>query len=192
MIKVEVEVFPFKRWAITVNGVVFRRMNINPFMLKGSYVSENAWINAFFSWEKKEVKRVAYEALSRRPFLREELEKKLKAYGFSESCILPLLEELKAFGYLNDEEQSEKLVLQGIRKKKSPAWIQNRLSEKGGVFIDMEALYPEELRKEIIREFLIKHQKKGEKAIGMAQRRGFSLGEVLFVYNNLQKCYNGS
>lgn len=185
MILVTWEPSKYKMGLISVNGEPWREMALyllkkNPF--QESYSSIEEWNSVWMTWEKQVSKQIAYDKLSRKSYLTIELKKALSAYGFSSSVLDEVLLNLKSLGYLNDEEYRERFINLGIKKKKSPLWIKQRLRMKGSLGFD-EAEYPQPMREAIIRELLLKNQKKGKKAIATVVRKGFSFEDVFQVYS---------
>lgn len=177
---------------IIVDGELFREMAIGLLRnedLSGTYNSLEAWRSTFETWELHKLKAVAYDKISRKRYFTKELISALARLGFNRDKIEPILEEFQLQGYLNDEDGAESLARQGIRKKKGPAWINHKLRQKGGsdIAYDSEATYPKEVRLEIIRDLLIKNQKKGRKAIASIARKGFALDEIIEIYNQVNR-----
>ena len=60
-----------------------------------------------------------------------EMKRKLKKKGFSEEMISPVIHTLADSGLLDDERFAESYVRAALEKGKGPAWIRNKLTEKG-------------------------------------------------------------
>lgn len=131
----------------------------------------------------RQIKSIAYDRLSRKGYFSHELKQLISKLGFSEERIEETLLEIQKLGYLNDEESVDRYIQQGIRKKKSPAWIRYHLRQKVGGSV--EVVYPKEVRESVIRELLMKNRKKGQKAIAIVARKGFPFEEVIAIYNSL-------
>lgn len=178
----------YKMGLILVNEEPWREVPVtflkkSPF--KASYSTLEEWQSVWNAWERQASKQIAYDKLSRKSYLTDELKKILLTFGFSISIIEELIQNLKSLGYLSDNDYKERLIQLSIKKKKSPLWIKQRLI-KGNLSLEEED-YPQSLRKEMIRELMLKYQKKGEKVIGIIARKGFSFEEVIQVYKNLIK-----
>lgn len=154
--------------------------------LAASYSSLQVWTSTWNEWEAKRLKSYAYYKLSRKRYFADELRKDLLNLGFLEELVDMTLQEITNFGYLNDEDGMESLVQRGIRMGKGPQWIKYKLHEKGvDLPENLEELYPVELRKANILALLNKSKKEKQKAIASLVRKGFSINEVLSVYNNI-------
>ncbi len=142
-------------------------------------------------WEMRQIKMIAYDRLSRRTYFNHELKQLIAKLGFNEEKIEATLVEIQKLGYLNDEESVERYIAQGIRKKKSPAWIRHQLRQKVGenVDFDKEVVYPKEVRESVIRELLIKNRKKGQKSIALVARKGFSFDEIIPIFHSINQQY---
>jgi regulatory protein len=86
------------------------------------------------------IRKTAYRLLARRSYSSSELRKKLKEKGFS-SEIEPLIEELTALGFLQDEELLVRLIELEARKGRGRRWIVHKLKERG--FTDVEGIVKE-------------------------------------------------
>jgi len=157
--------------------------------LAGSYVSQEAWVSTWDQWEIRQIKALAYDRLSRRTYFTHELKKLISKLGFAEGRVEKVLMEIQKLGYLNDDESVERYISQGIRKKKSPAWIRHSLRQKVGenVEFDKEVAYPKEVRESVIRELLMKNRKKGQKAIAIVARKGFAFDEIITIFNSIKE-----
>lgn len=157
--------------------------------LAGSYVSLDAWVATWDQWEIRQIKTLAYDRLSRRTYFTHELKKLISKLGFAEDRVEGVLSEIQKLGYLNDDESVERYISQGIRKKKSPAWIRYNLRQKVGenVEFDKEVAYPKEVRESVIRELLMKNRKKGQKAIAIVARKGFAFDEIITIFNSIKE-----
>lgn len=169
---------------ISVNGEPWREMAAslfkkNPFQT--TYETMEAWEHAWNEWEGKQAKLIAYDKLSRKRYFERELKTALERYGFGQACIRATIEQIAALGYLNDAEGVEALVNRGIRQKKSPSWIKNKLREKG---VESEIDYPREVRESVIRALLLKN-KKGKKGLISIARKGFSYEEIVRIQREL-------
>jgi SOS response regulatory protein OraA/RecX len=177
---------------VNLNGEPWRELASS--MLKGSglklaasYASLGVWTSTWDEWEAKRVKSMAYYKLSKKRYFAEELRKGLLSLGFLDSAVDLTLQQLASLGYLNDEEGVEAYIQRGIRTGKGPQWIRYKLLEKGiGFPQNFEEYYPKELRKDNILTFLKKNKKEKRKAIASLVRKGFSLNEVISVYNDIK------
>lgn len=176
---------------IVIDGNPWRSMSasiLKNSAISGDYPSIEEWNACFMRWERQQIKRTAYEKLSRKRYFAKELKTSLLKLGFSARCTDLQLQEMRQLGYLNDEEGAESLIRRGIRSKKGPAWIRQRLRQKGGdTSFDIENAYPQETTQAIIQDLLIKNKNKGKRAIGVVARKGFSLEEIIYIYNKIYK-----
>ncbi|GEM46196.1 regulatory protein RecX [Deinococcus cellulosilyticus] len=131
----------------------------------------------------EELKAYAFRALAQKQLSEHELRTRLKRRGATPEQSDQLIELLKGYGYLNDQEVARTLARKrGVGR----GYIQQKLYEKG-VKASAKTLRDDETEEEelqaLIDRNLEKWQRDGEKgfrrAVGFLVRRGFEYGKVL-------------
>ncbi|GGJ32050.1 regulatory protein RecX [Deinococcus roseus] len=133
--------------------------------------------------ELEQLKAYAFRALAQKQLSEHELRTRLIRRGATPEQSDALIELLKSYGYLNDQEVARTLARKrGVGR----GYIQQKLYEKG-VKANAKTLRDDESEEQELRDLmernLQKWQRDGEKgfrrAVGFLVRRGFEYGKVL-------------
>ena len=142
----------------------------------------------------KRLKERALDLLSRRDHSELELFRKLKEKGGPESEVGPLIDQLREYGYLDDRRFTENFV----RFRSGKLWGRKRFQQElfhrgvaADIIDDVLRTLDEvgaEAEREKVHRFLMRGIDKGkerEKLFASLARRGFSLGLVRSVYDEI-------
>lgn len=139
--------------------------------------------------EMARLKAYAFRALAQRQLSEHELRTRLKKREATPEQMDLLIDLLKGYGYLNDQEVARSLARKrGVGR----GYIQQKLYEKG-VKASARTLRDDDTEEQELRDLiernLSKWQKDGEKgfrrAVGFLVRRGFEYGKVLTLLKGL-------
>ena len=125
--------------------------------------------------------------MAKKAYFSKELDRKLREKGYPEKEILPLLKELKAQGWLNDEDLASRYIERLKAKGYGPRVIALKLREKAGPMeVSIEeskdaalALIEKKYRRDL--------PEKKEKVIAALMRRGFSYELIKNLLENIRK-----
>lgn len=130
-----------------------------------------------------QLKQYAFRALSQKQLSEHELRQRLTKRGALPEQSDEVIEMLKSYGYLNDQEVARTLAM---KKGVGRGYIQQKLYEKGvegnAKTLRDDDTEDQELQDQIDRH-LAKWKRDGEKgfrrAVGFLVRRGFAYGKIL-------------
>ncbi len=131
--------------------------------------------------ELQGVRKYVLNKLSRRSYPSAELEKLLAERLVSEPTVNRILTECRQYGYINDEEWTERFISAQMRKGQGPHVIQQKLRAKG---VSAPALPNEQLSQ--IQALLqtkyrtknLKDPKERQKVVASLARRGFDFDAI--------------
>ncbi len=133
------------------------------------------------------IKAKAFSLLAKKAYFSKELERKLREKDYPINEILPILKELKAQGWLNDEDLAARYVERLKAKGYGRRVIALKLREKAGpIEVSIEesedaalALIEKKYRRDL--------PEKKEKVIAALMRRGFSYELIKNLLENIRK-----
>ncbi len=148
----------------------------------------------FFLLEVKLAKRLVVRLLARKGYLSRELEKKLSSKGFSIAAIEQAITFGQKGGYIDDEQELQRLIRSEMRKGSGPQAIVMKLKHKRVSEEQLKSIKEELRHRELtsLQEWLAKKRievdigdfKQRQKLYAQLMRRGFSAEAISSVLKN--------